>query len=58
SVYILDSNQQLCPVGIIGELYISGNSLARGYLNNPELTAERFIENPYAANQRMYKTGD
>ncbi|WP_281373618.1 AMP-binding protein, partial [Mesobacillus zeae] len=46
SVYILDSNQQLCPVGIIGELYISGNSLARGYLNNPELTAERFIENP------------
>ncbi|MFB6456184.1 amino acid adenylation domain-containing protein [Chitinophaga sp. Hz27] len=58
--YILDNNQQLQPIGVPGELYISGAGLARGYLNRDELTAERFIVNPLdlASNQRLYRTGD
>ncbi|MCG8349067.1 MAG: amino acid adenylation domain-containing protein [Chloroflexales bacterium] len=65
-VYILDANMQLAPVGIVGELYIGGVGLARGYLNRPELTAERFVANPFPTSdhsnapavQRLYKTGD
>ncbi|BAZ30185.1 peptide synthetase [Cylindrospermum sp. NIES-4074] len=59
-VYILDSQQQLVPVGVPGELHIGGDGLARGYLNRPELTAEKFI-NHSVSNQlqsRLYKTGD
>jgi len=56
--YILDSKLKLKPIGIPGELYISGDCLGRGYLNNSELTSERFISNPYEMNSRMYKTGD
>lgn len=60
-VYILNEQLQLLPVGALGELYVGGVGLARGYVNLPELTAERFISNPYAANtdsKRIYKTGD
>jgi amino acid adenylation domain-containing protein len=65
-VYILDSFLRPVPVGMVGELYIGGKGLARGYLNQPELTAERFIDNPFASeddkkegiNPRLYKTGD
>ncbi len=57
-IYIIDKEKKLQPIGIPGELCIAGESLARGYLNNTELTAEKFIENPFAKGQRMYKTGD
>lgn len=60
TIYILNSNLQLCPMGIPGELHIGGRGLARGYLNRPELTAEKFISNPFSRRpgERLYKTGD
>ena len=59
-LYILDSHLQPVPIGISGELYIGGEGLARGYLNRPDLTAEKFISNPFNPNpkSRLYKTGD
>ncbi|WP_313707973.1 non-ribosomal peptide synthetase, partial [Planktothrix agardhii] len=59
-IYILDSNLQPVPVGILGEIHISGAGLARGYLNRPELTEEKFIPNPFSnySDSRLYKTGD
>ena len=59
-IYILDDRKQVVPVGITGEIYIGGAGVSRGYLNRPELTAERFIANPFAANRnsRLYQTGD
>jgi amino acid adenylation domain-containing protein/non-ribosomal peptide synthase protein (TIGR01720 family) len=57
-IYLLDKYMKNVPHGGIGELYIAGDGLARGYLNKPELTAEKFITNPFKPGEKMFKTGD
>ena len=59
-IYILDELQRPCPVGEAGELYIGGAGVGRGYLNRPELTAEKFIPHPFSEQKgaRLYRTGD
>ncbi|WP_367387462.1 non-ribosomal peptide synthase/polyketide synthase [Bacillus vallismortis] len=58
SIYVLDENMKPAPIGVPGEIYISGAGVARGYLNRPELTAEKFVDDPFASEAKMYKTGD
>ncbi|WP_053004177.1 MupA/Atu3671 family FMN-dependent luciferase-like monooxygenase [Flavobacterium sp. ABG] len=57
-IYILDAYNQLCPVGVSGELCIGGDGVSLGYLHNDELTSSQFIDNPFEYNQKIYKTGD
>lgn len=57
-VYLLDDRLQIVPIGVVGEIYLGGDGLARGYLNSADLTQERFIPNPFGETQRLYKTGD
>ncbi|MEH1779515.1 MAG: amino acid adenylation domain-containing protein [Nostoc sp.] len=56
--YVLNRDLQLAPRGVIAELYIGGDGLAKGYLHRPELTQERFIDNPFVPGAKLYKTGD
>ncbi|MFA7290466.1 MAG: amino acid adenylation domain-containing protein, partial [Melioribacteraceae bacterium] len=57
-IYILDEALEPLPLGVTGKMYVSGAGVARGYLNNPELTKEKFIANPFIEGERMYDTGD
>ncbi|APR77524.1 Malonyl CoA-acyl carrier protein transacylase [Minicystis rosea] len=58
SVHVLDERGRPVPVGVVGELHVGGAGVARGYLRRPELTAARFLEDPYRGEGRLYKTGD
>ncbi|MGB7605871.1 MAG: amino acid adenylation domain-containing protein [Lutisporaceae bacterium] len=57
-LYILDEKQQPQPVGVQGEIYISGEGIARGYINKAELTKDKFLINPFVEGEKMYRTGD
>ncbi|MDQ0232872.1 non-ribosomal peptide synthetase [Metabacillus malikii] len=58
SVYILNKKGKLVPIGVPGEIYLSGKGLSKGYLNRPEITKESFVDDPFKPGQKMYKTGD
>lgn len=58
SAYILDSNNNIVPIGVVGEICIGGAGLARGYLNRPKLTAEKFVNQSFVKEEKLYKTGD
>ena len=60
NLYLLDAHGKPVPMGVVGEMYVGGAGVARGYLNRPELTAERFLHDPFSGKPeaRMYKTGD
>ncbi|MFP7234280.1 amino acid adenylation domain-containing protein [Bacillus subtilis] len=56
--YVMDAYMKLQPIGVPGEMYIGGEGVTRGYLNRDELTADRFVPNPYLPGERLYRTGD
>lgn len=57
-IYVLDEQRRQVPINVPGELYIAGDGVTLGYLNRPELTSERFLDDPFVAGERMYRTGD
>ncbi|MBB6274141.1 amino acid adenylation domain-containing protein/non-ribosomal peptide synthase protein (TIGR01720 family), partial [Pedobacter cryoconitis] len=57
-VYVLNNELNLCPIGVIGEICVAGIGVSRGYLNRPDLTAAKFIINPFNTTSKMYRTGD
>jgi len=57
-VYILDQNLNPMPIGAPGEIFVSGAGVGRGYLNNPELTAVRFLPSPFEPGETLYRSGD
>ncbi|MET1070520.1 MAG: amino acid adenylation domain-containing protein [Pseudomonas prosekii] len=57
-VYLLDAQQRPVPIGVAGELYVAGAGVARGYLNRAQMSAERFLRDPFVHHSRMYRTGD
>ncbi len=58
TIYVLDDFLQRVPINVVGEMYIGGSGVGVGYLNQPELTSERFIDNPFKSGERLYKSGD
>jgi amino acid adenylation domain-containing protein len=58
STYVMDKNLKLLPIGIAGELVVGGKGVGRGYLNRPELSREKFVDNPIKSGERLYKSGD
>lgn len=58
TIYILDNNMNLVPIGIYGEMYIGGDGVGNGYINNTKLSNEKFISNPFSPKELIYKTGD
>uniref|UniRef100_UPI000A6F08CB condensation domain-containing protein n=1 Tax=Abyssisolibacter fermentans TaxID=1766203 RepID=UPI000A6F08CB len=57
-IYILDKENKLQPIGVAGDIYISGDGVGRGYLKRIELTKEKFVDNPFISGEKMYRTGD
>ena len=57
-IYVLDRNMNICPIGIPGEIYISGDGVGKGYINHEELTIKSYLENKFNNNSLLYKTGD
>ncbi|MCP4219479.1 MAG: amino acid adenylation domain-containing protein, partial [bacterium] len=57
-IYIMDAHQRLLPKGIVGEIYIAGEGVAAGYLKRDDLTAEKFVDNPFSPGNKMYRSGD